>query len=64
MRVYMEQETHLQKALTAQQFYGTAEARVIPIPDVRKVDERYDKLYRPDYKTTKQYIHIQGEGFV
>ncbi|XP_076437258.1 enhancer of polycomb homolog 1-like [Babylonia areolata] len=57
-----ETETHLQKALTAQQFYGTAEVRAIPIPDVRCVDERYEKLYLADYKTTKQYIHIQALG--
>lgn len=54
------QETHLQKALTAQQFYGTAEARAIPIPEVQSVDERYSKLYTPDFKLPKQYIHIQG----
>ena len=54
------QETHLQKALTAQQFYGTAEARAIPIPEVQSVDERYCKLYTPDFKLPKQYIHIQG----
>lgn len=54
------QETHLQKALTAQQFYGTAEARAIPIPEVQSVDDRYCKMYTPDFKLSKQYIHIQG----
>ena len=55
------QETHLQKALTAQQFYGTAEARAIPIPEVSRLDERYEKLYAPDFKLPKQYLHIQGK---
>ncbi|KAK7480951.1 hypothetical protein BaRGS_00027766 [Batillaria attramentaria] len=57
-----ETETHLQNALTAQQFYGTAEARAIPIPEVQDVDERYTKLYSADYKPSKQYIHIQALG--
>lgn len=57
-----ETETHLQKALTAQQFYGTAEARAIPIPQVQAVDDRYEKLYTPDYKLPRQYIHIQALG--
>lgn len=51
----------MQNALTAQQFYGTAEARAIPIPEIQGVSERYEKLYSADYKQPKQYIHIQGE---
>lgn len=57
-----ETETHLQNALTAQQFYGTAEVQAIPIPEIQGMDERYNKLYKPDFKPTKQYIHIQALG--
>ncbi|KAL8608996.1 hypothetical protein ACOMHN_059927 [Nucella lapillus] len=57
-----EMETHLQKALTAQQFYGTAEVRTIPIPEVQAVDDRYGHLYKADYKTPKQYIHVEALG--
>ena len=59
--IFFLQETHLQKALTAQQFYGTAVARTIPIPDAQSVDDdRYFKLYKSDFKLPKQYIHVQG----
>ena len=61
METCCQQETHLQKALTAQQFYGTAEARTIPIPDVQCVGERYPKLYKADFKMSRQYIHVEGE---
>lgn len=60
MYFLLNQETHLQNALTAQQFYGTAEVQAIPIPEIQGMDERYNKLYKPDFKPTKQYIHIQG----
>jgi len=57
------QEHHLQRALSAQQVYGTAEALVIPIPDMDTVGERYLKLYssKPDFRAPKQYIHVQRE---
>jgi len=53
----------LQRALSAQQVYGTAEALVIPIPDMDVVGERYLKLYgsKPDFRAPKQYIHVQRE---
>ena len=52
----------MQRALSAQQVYGSAEALVIPIPEVDDIQERYDKLYKDDFKTTKQYIHVQGKN--
>ena len=55
------QEHHLQRYLSAQQVYGTADALVIPIPDVETIKEDYDKLYKGEFKPTKQYIHIQGK---
>lgn len=58
--IYIFQEHHLQRALSAQQVYGTAEALVIPIPEVEDLQERYEKLYQDEYKQTKQYVHIQG----
>jgi len=59
-----EQEHHLQRALSAQQVYGTAEALVIPIPDMDIVGERYHKLYgsKPDFRAPKQYIHVQRKS--
>ncbi|GFS05342.1 enhancer of polycomb-like protein [Elysia marginata] len=55
-----EAEHHLQRALSAQQVYGSSEALVIPIPEVQDIAERYHVLYPSTYKTTKQYIHIQA----
>ncbi|KAL3836282.1 hypothetical protein ACJMK2_021719 [Sinanodonta woodiana] len=57
-----ETEHHLQRALSAQQVYGSAEALTIPIPEIEELEDRYGCLYRADYKTTKQYIHIQAFG--
>ncbi|KAH3705072.1 enhancer of polycomb homolog 1-like [Dreissena polymorpha] len=57
-----ETELHLQKALCAQQAYGSAEALTIPIPDVDDTSERCDGLYRSDYKQPKQYLHLQAFG--
>jgi enhancer of polycomb-like protein len=57
-----ETEHHLQRALSAQQVYGTAEALVIPVPDVEEVPRaRYNKSYQPemDFKPPKQYVHVQ-----
>ena len=51
----------MQRALSAQQVYGSAETLVIPIPEVDDIQDRYDKLYTDDFKTTKQYIHVQGK---
>ena len=55
------QEHHLQAALSAQQVYGTSEVLVIPIPEVEELSQRYDGIYKDDFKTTKQFIHIQGK---
>ena len=60
---YFFQEHHLQRALSAQQVYGTAEALVIPVPDVAEVPkDRFNKLYAPEssFKPPKQYVHVQG----
>lgn len=57
-----ETEHHLQRALSAQQVYGTAEALVIPIPEVDTITDEYDRLYKGDFKPQKQYIHIQACG--
>jgi enhancer of polycomb-like protein len=56
-------EHHLQRALSAQQVYGTAEALVIPVPEMDIVGERYQKLYgsKADFRPPKQYIHVQRE---
>lgn len=55
-----ESEHHLQRALSAQQVYGTAEALVIPIPEVVQVSEKYETYYKEDFKPSKQYIHVQA----
>ncbi|XP_046357654.1 enhancer of polycomb homolog 1-like isoform X1 [Haliotis rufescens] len=57
-----ETEHHLQRALSAQQVYGTSEALVIPIPEVEDIAEKYDQYYKQDFKLGKQYIHIQAFG--
>jgi hypothetical protein len=54
------QEHHLQRALSAQQVYGTSEALVIPIPEIDDIAEKYDEMYKNDFKPSKQFIHIQG----
>ncbi|KAH9507423.1 hypothetical protein Btru_058044 [Bulinus truncatus] len=55
-----ETEHHLQRALSAQQVYGSSEALVIPIPEVQDISERYHILYPDTYKPSKQYVHIQA----
>lgn len=57
-----ETEHHLQRALSAQQVYGTSEALVIPIPESDDIADRYGKLYSDEFKQTKQFIHIQAFG--
>ncbi|KAK3105710.1 hypothetical protein FSP39_003940 [Pinctada imbricata] len=57
-----ETEHHLQRALSAQQVYGTSEVLVIPIPEIEHVDQRYSHLYKNDFKTSKQFVHIQAFG--
>ena len=46
--------------------YGTAEALVIPVPEVQDIgDEKYNKSYKSkdDFKPPKQYVHVQGMFF-
>jgi enhancer of polycomb-like protein len=62
--LHIFQEHHLQRALSAQQVYGTAESLTIPIPDVDDTSERYDGLYPSDFKQPKQFIHLQGIDFL
>ncbi|ESO87683.1 hypothetical protein LOTGIDRAFT_127385 [Lottia gigantea] len=57
-----ETEHHLQRALSAQQVYGSSEKLVIPIPEIQDIGERYGILYKDDFKLSKQYIHIQAFG--
>ena len=59
------QEHHLQRALSAQQVYGTAEALVIPIPEIDDILPTYKRLYEPEggYRPTRQYIHVQRKIF-
>ncbi|XP_062566237.1 enhancer of polycomb homolog 1-like [Saccostrea cucullata] len=57
-----ETEHHLQRALSAQQVYGTSEALVIPIPEVDDIAENYHEMYKNDFKPSKQFIHIQAYG--
>ncbi|KAK2144973.1 hypothetical protein LSH36_714g00019 [Paralvinella palmiformis] len=56
-----ETEHHLQRALSAQQVYGTAERLFIPIPEVEQITAHYNQLYKitPEYKPPKQFIHVQ-----
>lgn len=60
MCIIFSQEHHLQRALSAQQVYGTSEALVIPIPEVDDIAEKYGETYKNDFKPSKQFIHIQG----
>lgn len=60
-----ESEHHLQRALSAQQVYGTAEALVIPVPEISNiVKDRYQRLYcnKGEFKLPKQYVHVQAFG--
>lgn len=57
-----ESEHHLQRALSAQQVYGTAERLVIPVPEIETNETDYESLYKSDFKMPKQYIHIQAFG--
>ena len=53
------QEHHLQRAIIAQQCYGTATALVIPTPEVACAMANYEHLYEKDFKLPKQLIHVQ-----
>ncbi|ESO04957.1 hypothetical protein HELRODRAFT_111413 [Helobdella robusta] len=56
-----ESEHHLQRALCAQQAYGTAEMLAIPVPGMEDVGERFIRLYgsNKSFKVPKQFIHVQ-----
>ncbi|XP_022087066.1 enhancer of polycomb homolog 1-like isoform X2 [Acanthaster planci] len=54
-----ESEHHLQRAISAQQVYGSANPLVIPTPDFETSVSYYEELYDPSYKQPKQYVHVQ-----
>ncbi|XP_071501597.1 enhancer of polycomb homolog 1-like [Diadema antillarum] len=54
-----ESEHHLQRAISAQQVYGSANHLVIPTPEVLSNEELYEKLYESNCKQNRQYIHVQ-----
>ncbi|XP_786911.3 enhancer of polycomb homolog 1 [Strongylocentrotus purpuratus] len=54
-----ESEHHLQRAISAQQVYGSANHLVIPTPEVLSNQELYENLYEASYKQNRQYIHVQ-----
>ncbi|XP_071788308.1 enhancer of polycomb homolog 1-like [Asterias amurensis] len=54
-----ESEHHLQRAISAQQVYGSANPLVIPTPDFERSGEYYDAIYENSYKQPKQYVHVQ-----
>ncbi|XP_003746058.1 enhancer of polycomb homolog 1 [Galendromus occidentalis] len=55
-----ECETHLQRAMTAQQTYGHTGELVIPTPVVYPLDSAcYDRLYPSTFKLPKQLIYMQ-----
>ncbi|XP_054752135.2 enhancer of polycomb homolog 1-like [Lytechinus pictus] len=54
-----ESEHHLQRAISAQQVYGSANHLVIPTPEVLSNQELYENLYDASCKQNRQYIHVQ-----
>jgi len=55
-----ECEHHLQRAMSAQQAFGHTVEHVIPTPEVFAAPEKeYDELYPPNYKISRQLIHMQ-----
>ncbi|XP_064470691.1 enhancer of polycomb homolog 1-like [Ornithodoros turicata] len=55
-----ECEHHLQRAISAQQAFGHTGELVIPTPEVFTIeDELFDELYPPNYKISRQLIHMQ-----
>ncbi|KAL3181687.1 hypothetical protein MRX96_000038 [Rhipicephalus microplus] len=55
-----ECEHHLQRAISAQQAFGHTGELVIPTPEVYTIeDELFDELYPPNYKISRQLIHMQ-----
>lgn len=54
-----ESEHHLQRAISAQQVYGSANHLVIPTPEATECVAYYDELYEANVRQGKQYIHMQ-----
>ncbi|XP_037572908.1 enhancer of polycomb homolog 1 [Dermacentor silvarum] len=55
-----ECEHHLQRAISAQQAFGHTGELVIPTPEVYTIgDELFDELYPPNFKLSRQLIHMQ-----
>lgn len=55
-----ECEHHLQRAISAQQAFGHTGELVIPTPEVYTIDDDlFDELYPPNYKISRQLIHMQ-----
>ncbi|XP_033127294.1 enhancer of polycomb homolog 1-like [Anneissia japonica] len=58
-----ESEHHLQRAISAQQVYGSANHLVIPTPDCKFINkENYEQVYEGTFKQPRQYIHVQTFG--
>ncbi|KAG1678118.1 Enhancer of polycomb 1 [Nymphon striatum] len=54
-----ECEHHLQRAISAQQAYGKTGDLVIPTPEVFCCEQAYQSMYPPDFKLSRQLIHMQ-----
>ncbi|KAM7284921.1 enhancer of polycomb homolog 1 [Ixodes scapularis] len=55
-----ECEHHLQRAISAQQAFGHTGELVIPTPEVYTIgDDVFDAFYPPNYKLSRQLIHMQ-----
>ncbi|KAG0422334.1 hypothetical protein HPB47_001837, partial [Ixodes persulcatus] len=53
-------EHHLQRAISAQQAFGHTGELVIPTPEVYTIgDDVFDAFYPPNYKLSRQLIHMQ-----
>lgn len=60
-----EAEHHLQRALSAQQVFGSSSAQeyAIPTPKVKPVDaDKYDRIYAADCPKYMTYIRLQPFG--
>lgn len=60
--IFLLQEHHLQRAISAQQvFREKKESMVIPVPEAESNVNYYNRLYKGEFKQPKQFIHIQRE---
>uniref|UniRef100_A0A5F8H0I4 Enhancer of polycomb homolog n=1 Tax=Monodelphis domestica TaxID=13616 RepID=A0A5F8H0I4_MONDO len=56
----MDEEHHLQRAISAQQVYGEKrDNMVIPVPEAESNIAYYESIYPGEFKMPKQLIHIQ-----